>query len=66
MGILDTETTYSGPYQPYEKAFLQKWLATISRELLFLQTSASRSSQRRCSVKKAILENFAKFTGKHL
>ena len=25
-----------------------------------------RSSHRRCSVRKAVLENFAKFTGKHL
>ena len=25
-----------------------------------------RSSQRRCSVKKSVLRNFAKFTGKHL
>ena len=26
----------------------------------------SRSSHRRCSVKKGVLRNFAKFTGKHL
>ena len=25
-----------------------------------------RSSQRRCSIKKGVLENFAEFTGKHL
>ena len=26
----------------------------------------SRSSQQRCSMKKGVLRNFAKFTGKHL
>ena len=26
----------------------------------------SRSSRRRCSIKKGVLRNFAKFTGKHL
>ena len=26
----------------------------------------SRNSHRRCSVKKGVLKNFAKFTGKHL
>ena len=28
--------------------------------------SSSRSSHRRCSVKKGVLRNFTKFTGKHL
>ena len=28
--------------------------------------STSRSNHRRCSVKKGVLRNFAKFTGKHL
>ena len=32
----------------------------------FLRTAISRSSHRRCSVKKGVLRNFAKFIGKHL
>ena len=32
----------------------------------FLYTPVYRSSHRRCSMKKDVLENFAKFTGKHL
>ena len=31
-----------------------------------LRLSKARSSHRRCSVRKGILKNFAKFTGKHL
>ena len=31
-----------------------------------LDDSLDRSSHRRCSVKKGVLRNFAKFTGKHL
>ena len=31
-----------------------------------LKLTNSRSSLRRCSIKKGVLKNFAKFTGKHL
>ena len=31
-----------------------------------IDTKLSRSSHQRCSVKKGVLKNFAKFTGKHL
>ena len=37
---------------------------TCARKFLFCQTT--RSSHQRCSVKKVVLRNFAKFTGKHL
>ena len=32
----------------------------------FVQSSSSRSSHQWCSLKKGVLKNFAKFTGKHL
>ena len=33
---------------------------------IIVDYSSIRSSHRRCSVKKGVLRNFAKFTGKHL
>ena len=33
---------------------------------IIVDYSSFRSSHRRCSVKKGVLRNFAKFTGKHL
>ena len=33
---------------------------------LMSKTSTSRSSHQRCSIKKGVLKNFAKFTEKHL
>ena len=38
----------------------------ILRILLSFHLSTVRSSHRRCSVKKGVLGNFAKFTGEHL
>ena len=38
----------------------------ISSFLKFQISTAFRSSHRRCSVRIAVLRNFAKFTGKHL
>ena len=32
----------------------------------FVQSSISKSSYQTCSLKKGVLKNFAKFTGKHL
>ena len=40
-------------------------LVTCEFELALLNFN-SKSSHRRCSVKKGVLRNFAKFTGKHL
>ena len=36
------------------------------RTISFYTAPCSRSSRRRCSVRKGVLRNFAKFTGKHL
>ena len=38
----------------------------LSKRLQFLTSSIIRSSHRRCSVKKGVRRNIAKFTGKHL
>ena len=38
------------------------WVISLSKELW----TRSRSSHRRCSMKKGVLKIFAKFTGKHL
>ena len=37
-----------------------------SYSIFALSWSSSRSSRRRCSIKKAVLKNFTIFTGKHL
>ena len=37
----------------------------VDLEIWDYGTSAYRSSHRRCSVRKDVLRNFAKFTGKH-
>ena len=43
-------------------------LQSLSNKLLFLPhlSHTSRSSHQRCSLRKSVLRNFAKFTGKHL
>ena len=46
-----------------------KWLIKSEAYLRLCQASmnrAFRNSRRRCSVRKTVLRNFAKFTGKHL
>ena len=48
---------------------LEIFLQNISLQLFFQNTVGGlpfRSSDRRCSVRKGVLRNFAKFTGKHL
>ena len=37
-----------------------------SQKIPFLDTMVYRSSHQRCSIKKGVLRNFGKFTGKHL
>ena len=37
-----------------------------NKQELFLKSTLSRSSHRRCSVTRGVLGNFGKFTGKHL
>ena len=46
----------------------QGCLSSISYVKLYthLKCNTDRSSHRRCSVKKDVLRNFPKFTGKHL
>ena len=39
---------------------------TNDDHILFYKKTKCRSSHRRCSVRKGVLRNFAKFTGKHL
>ena len=40
--------------------------STIHGQFFLIMSTTSRSSHRRCSMKKSVLRNFAKFTGKHL
>ena len=42
------------------------WKYNFSNSLNVQWSSCSRSSSRRCSVRKDVLRNLAKFTGKHL
>ena len=42
-----------------------KWVNLIYK-VLWNKSVQRRSSHRRCSIKKGVLRNFAKFTGKHL
>ena len=42
------------------------WFAVTRWHSLSLAMPLVKSSHRRCSVKKGVLRNFAKFTGKHL
>ena len=50
----------------------QKHACTFTQQDFFypqrvlLKRASGRSSDRRCSLKKGVLRNFAKFTGKHL
>ena len=39
---------------------------TEERHLIYYFDLAYRSSHQRCSIKKGVLRNFPKFTGKHL
>ena len=43
-----------------------KFLSNISSFSVIFFSTIIRSSRRRCSVRKRVLRNFAKFTGKHL
>ena len=38
----------------------------LINDLSKIRVTGTRSSHRRCSVKKGVLNNFEKFTGKHL
>ena len=49
----------------YRNRFVALRLITKDWSLVFGETSNERSSHRRCSVRKYILRNFAKFTWKH-
>ena len=42
------------------------WKQIITIHILLIISRSDGSSRRRCSVKKSVLRNFAKFTGKHL
>ena len=44
--------------------FQQKLMRTVTMNAFV--DGASRSSHQRCSVRKVVLRNLAKFTGKHL
>ena len=44
----------------------QRTFACTGMGALFFFILKNRSSHRRCSVRKSVLRNFAKFTGKHL
>ena len=44
----------------------RKFLSNISSFSVIFFSTIIRSSRRRCSVRKRVLRNFAKFTGKHL
>ena len=49
-----------------KKVFIQLWKIWFQIKLMDRMTFLlDRSSHRRCSVKKGVLRNFAKFTGKH-
>ena len=51
----------------HKHSFVIFYRKKITTPLLFVQVSSRlRSSDRRCSVKKGVLRNFAKFTGKYL
>ena len=55
-----------------KKYFLRNFWEKLYREMIFFTVvfskfcKKSRSSHQRCSIKKAVLNNFAIFTGKHL
>ena len=42
------------------------WSALLGFSETENKTAFSRNSHRRCSIKKAVIKNFSKFTGKHL
>ena len=48
-------------YHRYSKTYFHSFIPLNLNSL-----TSFRSSHRRCSVKKGVLRNFAKFTGKHL
>ena len=41
-------------------------ITNLKPSLARFESAQNRSSHRRCSIKKGVLKNFAKFTGKHL
>ena len=51
--------------KPWMKTFMD-WSFTLHRSISGYLTWIGRSRHRRCSIKKGVLGNFAKFTGKHL
>ena len=46
--------------------FVPEYFTCSNHTNFELAAGFSRSSHRRCSVRKDVLKNFAKFTGKHL
>ena len=65
--ILRFEITVSFAYKKWRtglslKSFILSFMKSSLTVILYL----IRSSQRMCSVRKGVLRNFAKFTGKHL
>ena len=64
--------SYNSPVQPmYSFVWFEKCLKVISTVKLFSSQRWNyvvtyRSSHQMCSVKKSVLRNFEKFTGKHL
>ena len=51
----------------FNKANIARWVRIVSSSNYFFQNHfLFRSSHQRCSMKKGVLRNFTKFTGKHL
>ena len=57
--------TFDKPHKIYHlrRSWAMELIAAVGTKL---ESTFLRSSHRRCSVRKDVLKNFAKFTGKHL